>query len=104
MFDTKDFSSRLSQLRVAKGVSAREMSLALGQNSGYIQNIESGKALPSMQVFLYICEYLQITPSEFFDLENKTPSRRQALLTKLERLNDRQSALIESIIDEFLRK
>ena len=33
---------RLAQLRVQKGVSAREMSLALGQNTGYISNIESG--------------------------------------------------------------
>ena len=39
---------RLAQLRVQKGVSAREMSLSLGQNTGYISNIESGKTLPSM--------------------------------------------------------
>lgn len=42
---------RLAQLRVQKGVSAREMSLALGQNTGYISNIESGKTLPSMTGF-----------------------------------------------------
>ena len=52
---------RLAQLRVQKGVSAREMSLALGQNTGYISNIESGKTLPSMTGFFYICEYLDIS-------------------------------------------
>ena len=30
------FSKRLVQLRMAKGVSARDMSLSLGQNPGYI--------------------------------------------------------------------
>lgn len=47
----KEFSQRLSQLRADKGVSARDMSLSLGQNAGYINNIETGKALPSMSNF-----------------------------------------------------
>ncbi len=41
-----------------KRVSARDMSLSIGQNAGYINTIESGKAFPSMTVFFYICEYL----------------------------------------------
>ena len=39
------FSKRLIQLRMQKGVSAREMSLSIGQNASYINNIETGKAL-----------------------------------------------------------
>ena len=67
----KEFSLRLAQLRSEKGVSARDMSLSIGQNASYINNIENGKALPSMTGFFYICEYLNITPGEFFDAENK---------------------------------
>ena len=55
-----NFSIRLAQLRNIKGVSARDMSLSLGQNPGYINNIESGKSLPSMAAFFYICKYRQI--------------------------------------------
>lgn len=44
----QNFSKRLAQLRMNKGVSARDMSLSIGQNAGYINNIENGKALPSM--------------------------------------------------------
>lgn len=64
----KDFSLRLAQLRNKKGVSARDMSLTIGQNHAYINNIESGKALPSMATFFYICEYLGITPKDFLML------------------------------------
>ena len=46
--DEKDFSLRLAQLREKKGVSARDMSLSMGQNPGYINNIESGKSMPSL--------------------------------------------------------
>ena len=63
----KDFALRVAQLRDKKGVSARDMSLSMGQNPGYIHNIESGKSLPSMTGFFYICEYLGITPEEFFE-------------------------------------
>jgi hypothetical protein len=34
-----------------------------------INNIENGINLPSMQAFFYICEYLEITPKEFFDTD-----------------------------------
>ncbi len=78
--EQKDFSLRLSQLRLAKGVSAREMSLSIGQSAGYINNIETGLSFPSMTVFFYICEYLDITPSEFFDTDSKSPTKERELL------------------------
>ena len=61
------FSQRLSELRTQKGVSARDMSLSLGQCESYINKIENHKSLPSMNVFFYICDYLDIQPKDFFD-------------------------------------
>ena len=46
--DEKDFALRLAQLRQKKNVSAREMSLAIGQNPNYINHIETGSATPSL--------------------------------------------------------
>lgn len=54
--------SRLSGLREEKQVSERKMSLDLGHSTSYIRSITSGRTLPSMSGFLYICEYLGITP------------------------------------------
>lgn len=70
----EQFALRLAQLRTRKGVSARDMSLSIGQNPSYINNIETGKALPSMSVFFFICEYLEISPSEFFDDVSRDPA------------------------------
>ena len=47
-----------------KGVSARDMSLSIGQSEGYINNIENGVNFPSMTVFFYICDYFGITTDE----------------------------------------
>ena len=73
--DTQEFGRRLAELRMVKGVSARDMSLSIGQATGYINNIENGKNFPSMALFFYICEYLGITPKQFFDTDKIRPSR-----------------------------
>lgn len=101
MYDS-DFPLRLAQLRAKKGVSARDMSLSLGQNAGYINNIESGKALPSMGTFFYICEYLNITPSAFFDVETSNPEKMDSLIQKLKMLNDAQLDSISTLIDGII--
>ena len=43
-----------------------KMSLDLGKSGSYMRSISIGKALPSMHEFLRICEYLGVTPQEFF--------------------------------------
>ena len=99
----EEFAVRLSQLRNAKGVSAREMSLALGQNAGYINNIENGKALPSMSNFFYICQYLDISPAAFFDAENRRPQKLEAIIKDIKMLDDRQLDTIASLIQGLLK-
>lgn len=79
--EKEDFIRRLVELRMNKGVSARDMSLSIGQSAGYINNIENGVNLPSMTVFFYICEYLGVTPKEFFDTEVESPTKLNNLLT-----------------------
>jgi len=102
--DEKNFSLRLAQLREKKGVSARDMSLSMGQNPGYINNIESGKSLPSLQGFFYICDYLGITPSEFFDLESKNPTKLDAIVKDLKRLNDKQLDTLSTLVKDLICK
>ena len=104
MFDINVFPLRLAQLRQRKNVSARQMSLDLGLNSGYIQNIESGKALPRMAAFLDICEYLDVTPGEFFDMDAKDPAKLQALMEDLKQLDDGQLDSIAVLVKGLKKK
>lgn len=99
-----EFPLRLAQLRNKKGVSARDMSLSIGQNHAYINNIESGKALPSMTIFFYICEYLNITPSEFFDMDSKNPVKLNSLIQDLKHLDDKQLDSISEIVKGLIKK
>jgi len=91
------FYDRLTELRLKKGVSARDMSLSIGQSAGYINNLENKIHLPSMMVFFYICEYLGVTPSEFFDDGNKAPGLLNELMKDLKGLKPEQLENISAI-------
>ena len=98
------FANRLIQLRAAKDVSARQMSLALNQNSSYINRIENKKAFPSMQVFFDICDYLNISPGAFFEWGGvKQKDKPSEDITELiKKLTPRQQEIIRQIAEEFL--
>ncbi|MBQ8848766.1 MAG: helix-turn-helix transcriptional regulator [Clostridia bacterium] len=102
--DEKDFAIRLARLREKKGVSARDMSLSIGQNPGYINNIESGKSKPSLEGIFYICEYLGVTPSEFFDMESSNPSKLDAIIADMKKLNDKQLDTIAALVKDLIRR
>lgn len=99
--DKKEFGERLAKLRLAKGVSAREMSLAIGQNEAYINTIENAKTYPSMEGFSNICEYLDISPKDFFDSETECPKKLESLVEKMKHLNQSQIDLIKNIVDNI---
>lgn len=98
-----DFALRLARLREKKGVSARNMSLSLGQNAGYIHNIENGKSRPSITGFFYICEYLDVSPAEFFETESRNPQKINEILKDLKKLNDKQLDTISDLIKGLIK-
>lgn len=102
--DVKDFALRLARLREMKGVSARDMSLSIGQNPGYINNIETGKSKPSLEGIFYICEYLGVTPSEFFDTEVSNPSKLDSIIADMKKLNDKQLDTIATLVKDLIHK
>lgn len=100
----KFIRERISQLRLQKGVSEYKMSYDLGHSRGYINNISSGKALPSMTEFMAICDYFQITPMSFFDENQKNPEMIQKALDGMNDLNDSDIKLVLTIIERLLQK
>ena len=50
-----------------------------------------------MQVFFYICEYLGITPEDFFSQNSRYPEQLQNLIADLKELNESQLAALGEI-------
>ena len=86
MITKVNFGKRISDLRIGGGKT----------------QIENGKALPSMQGFFSICEYLQITPGDFFNEDSEAPREVRELLEKIEMLTPEQRTLIRQVVEQFL--
>jgi len=97
-------AERVAQLRQGKGVSARDMSLSIGQNENYINQVENRKTMMSMQGFLYVCDYLGITPMEFFDAGNRQPETLNALVENLKKLDPKALSHVSGIVEELVVK
>jgi len=112
-YDNPFFGERLAKLRIAKGISAREMSFAIGQSANYINKIEGRKSYPSMSLFFYICDYLGITPEAFFcestpplpnDKEIETDDMRKELKDMIGGLDDEVLAHMIGIVQAILQR
>ena len=92
--DAKFIRDRITQLRMQKSVSEYKMSYDLGHSRSYIYNISSGKSLPPMAEFLEICNYLGVTPSDFFNDSNENPSLVQSAIEEIKKLDDDDLMLV----------
>lgn len=92
---------RISKLREQKQVSERKMSLDLGHSTSYIRSITSGRSLPSMSEFLYICEYLGVTPMEFFNEDKATTLTQQKAIDYIYSMSDEDVSLMIGFIERM---
>lgn len=95
---------RITQLRLQKGVSEYKMSYDLGHSRGYVNNITSGKSMPSMTEFFAICEYFGISAGEFFDDNNADPNLRRKTVAGLELLDTDDLELIQRTVERLGKK
>lgn len=98
--DEQFVRNRITELRLKKDVSEYQMSLDLGKNKSYIQGISSGRSMPSMRQFFEICDYLEITPLEFFNTEIVEPPQ---LRRAVDLLMDLDPEDLEAVIPILLR-
>ncbi|MFG6218207.1 helix-turn-helix domain-containing protein, partial [Staphylococcus aureus] len=67
-----NIGNKIKNLRRIKNLTQEELAERTDLSKGYISQIESEHASPSMETFLNIIEVLGTTPSEFFkDSENE---------------------------------
>lgn len=96
--------NRITELRTKKGVSEYKMSMELGHSKTYIQSISSGRSLPSFSEFLYICEYLGVTPREFFDADTNEPQLVCKLTAVAKTLSEEDLAALINMAERLADK
>ena len=102
--EAKFIRERITELRIKKNISECKLSHDLGHSNSYIRGITSGRALPSMSEFLYICEYFGITPKEFFDEENSEPLLTEKLSALSKKLSKDDLNLLTELAERLADK
>ena len=101
---TVDFiRERITELRLQKNVSEYKMSYDLGHSKGYVQSITSGRSMPSMSEFLYICEYFEITPEQFFADSIPKPIKLEQTVQAIKNLNDEDLGRILDLAERLCK-
>jgi len=90
---------RIAELVEKKGVSNHQVSRDLGHSNSYIQNIVSGRALPSVQELFAICRYFDIDLQDFFDTGIKNPLMINEIVDRIRSLDDSKLRTIIGILD-----
>lgn len=100
-------AERVTQITDQKKISYYRMSYDLGQSRSYMCKVASGEIKPSMNSFFAICDYLEITPAEFFEpsITNETkeilniimklPEKKREMVLEIAKalLNDDKNAI-----------
>lgn len=100
----EQFSKRLAELRTKKGVSARDMSLSIWQNPGYIREIECRTTFPTMASFFYIFEHLNVTPQDFFNFDEEPPNGLNFLVDQLRQFGNEQIRTLTAFVKTIVEK
>ena len=99
------FADRLRFLRNERNISAREMSLALGQNESYINKIETGQRSVSMAAFFNICDFLNVSATDFFNENIQTTDfNSETFLSLYKQLPQTQAKHIFAVMQDLLQK
>ena len=96
--DKKFIQLRYATIRNAHKISARKLSFELGQSSEYINQIENGNNMPSMENLLNFCDYFNITPAEFFDESMKYPIEYKDIIKELNKMDNLECSLVLSLL------
>ena len=91
--------TRITELRIAKGISEHRMSLDLDKCGSYIRSITSGRALPSLGELFNICAYFGITPADFFAPLERADSTFSKLCKRLQSWSDDDLEKINAFAD-----
>ena len=96
--DKSFIRQRYAVIRNAHNISARKLSFELGQSSEYINQIENGKNLPSLENLFNFCDYFGLTLSEFFEEGAAYPVEYREIIKELNRLETSELALVSELI------
>lgn len=64
VIDYKDIGSRIRNKRIERGLTQEQRSELVGIGASHMSHLENGKTVPSMEVFIAVCNVLDCSADE----------------------------------------
>ena len=102
----EEIIDRISSIRYKKKKSARELSLSIGKNAGYIHMLETNKNFaPTIETLLDILDEFEMPLEHFFYHDLEQYEKDKEILNLLKDVkNDKVKASIICILNEYKNK
>lgn len=103
--ERKGLGKRINTVRKDKGFTADKLSELCNINATYLRQIEGGTKVPSLPVFIDICNVLQISPDYLLqdELASNEISKIKALEALWENVTPNKQEMAVSMIEAALR-
>ncbi|NBH80618.1 XRE family transcriptional regulator [Clostridiaceae bacterium] len=86
-----DVGKRITELREAAGITTNRLANLCGLSQSFIRSVELGEKGITVESLRLLCDTLQISLKDFFDVPEETPvAEREQLIRMIEGLNIRQ--------------
>ena len=98
--DRRAFGQRIKKIRNEQKITAEKLSGLCEVNAVFIRQIETGRKLPSLQVFIKICNALHTSPAYFLSEELKFEEENglEILLSQKKELTPKQLQIVDQVV------
>lgn len=104
--ERNDFGKRINMVRKDRGITAEKLSEACNINATYLRQIEGGTKVPSLPVFINICNALKISPDYLLrdSLTDNDVSKIRELTELWESTSPSQQEIAAAMIQAVLER
>lgn len=98
--DYADIGQRIKRKRVEKGYTQETLSEMIGVGASHMSHIESGKTVPSMEVFINLCNTLDCPADELLcrEIQCAKPLMDHWLVELIEDCDDTERKILTDIL------
>ncbi len=104
-FNREEFGKRLREVRKKSKVTSDRLGFACGVNPVFIRQIEAGARMPSIPVFVKICDNLQVSPAYLLENEIQNPVTNKGwgeLEEKLQQLSETSRSMVREVLHSLI--
>ncbi len=106
--ENRVLGQKIAGLRKSKKITSEKLAYMCSVYPGHIRQIESGVRLPSLKLFVDICNALQVSPEyllsqelEMFEQMENADEMHKNVMNKIKKLTPKELNILHSLLESY---